>query len=144
MASVREQVLDAVLAMVKAALPDAEVRRNNRKAQGVGPGGSVIIHDGQPGDPDVTLCPLSYTYDHAVELDIAVHESVTDGREARLDEMMSAIGDAIAADRTLGGLCEWVEAHAPAPEDIEIAGAEPLRWAELTLTCVYTTTNPLA
>jgi len=143
MPSHREQVLEAAKALVAAALPFADVSRNGNKPQRIGAGGTVVLHDGDPGEPEVTLSPLRYTYEHPVELDVAAYETASKTREQVLDEMFTAIGAAVELDRTLGGLCEWVEASAPAPEDIEAPGVEPVRWAQLNLTCVYTTSNPL-
>ena len=34
-----------------------------------------------------------------------------------------------AADRTLGGLCDWVEAEAPRPVDLPVEGAASLKAA---------------
>ena len=40
-----------------------------------------------------------------------------------------AIGTALEADRTLGGLCDWVEPEAPASVDLPIEGAAALKAA---------------
>jgi len=49
MTSKREAVLKAVTARIVAALPGAEVKRNLAKAERIGPGGLVVIRDGDPG-----------------------------------------------------------------------------------------------
>lgn len=144
MASKREQVLDGVLGMAVAALPYANVGRNMTKPERPEPGGMVNIGDGDPGDPEVLLSPLSYTYSHRVRLDVAAYEGATKSREQVLDEMFQALSAAIEADRTLGGLCEWIEPVAPSPDDAETSGTELVRWAEFELICVYTTSSPLA
>lgn len=144
MASKREQVLGAVLAMLVAAVPYAKVRRNVKKPTSIDPGGTVILYDGDPGEPEVTMSPLAYTYDHQVFVDVAAYPTATSDSGEVLDNLLAAIGKAIEADRTLGGVCEWTEPKAPAPQDAEVQGAEPVRWAELTVVCTYTTTNPLA
>lgn len=144
MASRREQVVDALFQMLKAALPNAKVRRNVKKPTSVDPGGTVIVYDGDPGEPEVTMSPLAYTYDHQVFVDVAAYPTATDDASGLLDRLLGDIGAAIRADRTLGGVCEFLEAKAPAPADAEVTGAEPVRWAELTLVCTYTTNDPLA
>lgn len=144
MASKREQVLDAVLAMVRAALPNAEVERNVDKAERPAPGGNVIISDGDPGEPEIDYSPLSYNWQHRIGLSFLAYNGVSDdGRAAALDEMFEAVGDAMAADRTLGGLVRWLDAEAPAPEDLEVLGAESGRWADLAMTAEYSTKTPL-
>ena len=56
----------------------------------------------------------------------------------------AAIGTALEADRTLGGLCDWVEPEAPASVDLPIEGAVALKAAVITVVLHYTTTGPLA
>ena len=43
------------------------------------------------------------------------------------DSLIAAIGTALEADRTLGGLCDWVEPEAPASVDLPIEGAAALK-----------------
>lgn len=143
MASRREQVLAAVKTLLAGALPNADVKRNQAKAERIGPGGSVIIRDGEPGEPEVDLSPLRYHYMHRIPLEIAVYESATLTREERLDQVLSAIGGAVEGDRTLGGLCEYLEAEAPSTDDLEVMGALAGRWADAAIVAHYTTPSPL-
>ena len=75
MPSKRETVLGAVKALVAAALPGAEVKRNLAKPERIPPGGLVVIRDGDPGEPDVTLSPVFYLYTHRIPVEIAAFES---------------------------------------------------------------------
>ena len=143
MASKRETVLAAVKSLVAAALPGAEVKRNLVKAERIPPGGLVVLRDGDPGEPKVSLSPLTYLYSHRIPLEIAAYESATLTREQVVDVMLGAIGTAIMANRTLGGLCDWIEAEAPVTDDIEALGALPGRFADLAILAVYATTDPL-
>ncbi|MDP3853154.1 hypothetical protein [Phenylobacterium sp.] len=144
MSSKREQVLEGVKAMFIAALGSgADVARNRDAPQRVGPGGNVIIRDGDPGEPDVQLSPLSYTYAHRIVFELAAYESTLKTREEVLDDMLGAIGAAVAADRTLGGLCEWLEPEAPSPDDADPMGSAAIRWTSAGLIAVYSTPNPL-
>jgi hypothetical protein len=143
MTSRREQVLGAVHTLVTSALPSAEVKRNLAKPERVPPGGLVIIRDGDPGEPEVTLSPLTYIYTHRIPIEIAAYETANEAREHVLDDMLAAIGGAVGSSRTLGGLCDFIEAEAPATEDAETAGARAVRWADAVLVAVYGTTDPL-
>ena len=49
----------------------------------------------------------------------------------------------LAADRTLGGLCDWVEAEAPRPVDLAIDGAAGLKAAVIPIVLQYASTDPL-
>ncbi len=104
--------------------------------------GLIILRDGQPGEPEVTLSPLRYHYQHRAELEVVVQ--APNGRASTFDTMIVAIGAAIEADRTLGGLCDWVEPEPPASVDLPIDGAAALKAAVITVVLHYTATGPLA
>ncbi|CAM3930167.1 hypothetical protein [Paracoccus yeei] len=104
--------------------------------------GLIILRDGQPGEPEVTLSPLRCHYQHRAELEIVVQAGT--GRASAFDDLIAAIGAALEADRTLGGLCDWVEPEAPASVDLPIEGAAALKAAVITIVLHYTTTGPLA
>ena len=104
--------------------------------------GLIIQRDGQPGEPEVTLSPLRYHYQHRTELEVVVQAGP--GRATAFDTLIAAIGTALEADRTLGGLCDWVEPEAPASVDLPIEGAAALKAAVITLNLHYSTTGPLA
>ncbi len=104
--------------------------------------GLIILRDGQPGEPEVTLSPLRYHYQHRAELEVVVQ--APDGRASTFDTLIVAIGAAIEADRTLGGLCDWVEPEPPASVDLPIDGAAALKAAVITVVLHYTATGPLA
>jgi hypothetical protein len=56
-------------------------------------------------------------------------------RDAAFDTLTTSIGAALAADRTLGGLCDWVEAEAPRPVDLPVDGAASLKAAVIPVAC---------
>ena len=103
--------------------------------------GLIILRDGNPGEPEVTLSPLSYFYQHRAELEVVIQAG--SGRDALFDALTADIGAALAADRTLGGLCDWVEAEAPEPVDLPIEGAAALKAAVITVVLHYATHDPL-
>ena len=103
--------------------------------------GLLILRDGEPGEPEVTLSPLRYHYQHRAEIE-AVVQGVA--RDAAFDMLCASIGAAIVPDRTLGGLCEWIEAEAPRPVDLPVEGAATLKAAVIPVILHYTTADPLA
>jgi hypothetical protein len=141
--SKREQVISAVETLIKAALPAADVQRNVDKPERPDANGVVIIRDGDPGQPEYSLSPLIYLYTHRIPVEVLAYESPGVSREQALDTMLGSIGVAVAADPTLGGLCDYVEPDAPAPDDLETEGAVSGRWAEIGVIAVYGTSNPL-
>ena len=66
--------------------------------------GLLILRDGEPGEPEVTLSPLRYHYQDRAEIEAVVQGP---NRDAVFDTLCASIGAALAADRALGGLCDW-------------------------------------
>ena len=143
----RLDVLKALADLVRVALPGAKVVGLDDDAaapQSIPASGMVIVRSGDPGDPDVDLSPLAYNWTHRIPLEVSSYASANVSSEEALDEMLTAIDAAIAADRTLGGLCDWVEPQAPLTEDIYTDGTEPPRGADLAVVATYTTATPLS
>ena len=139
MPTTRETILAALHAQLSA-LP-ATVLRGEVLPERVPAAGLVILRDGEPGEPEVTLSPLRYHYQHRAEIEAVVQGA---SRDAAFDTLCASIGAVIAADRTLGGLCDWVEPEAPASVDLPVEGAAALKAAVITVVLHYTTTGPLA
>ena len=140
MPTVRETILAALHARLQPIA--ALVLRDEILPERIPPAGLIILRDGQPGEPEVTLSPLRYHYQYRAELEIVVQAGT--GRASAFDTLIAAIGTALDADRTLGGLCDWVEPEAPASIDLPIEGAAALKAAVITVVLHYTTTGPLA
>ena len=138
--SKREQVAQALKALVAAAVPNATVSRGPAKPGRIYPGGTVLIEDSDPGEPETTLSPLSYSYQHPFGLTVYGWPGST---PADLDALLTPIGSAIAAARTLSGLCEWLEASAPALDDADALGVEAVPSAQLQIVAHYTTASPI-
>lgn len=139
MPTLRETILTALHARVST-LP-ATALRGDVLPERVPPDGLLILRDGEPGEPEVTLSPVAYHYQHRAEIEAIVQGA---NRDAAFDALCSSIGTAIAADRTLGGLCDWVEAEAPRPVDLPVDGAASLKAAVIPVILHYTTADPLA
>jgi len=105
--------------------------------------GLMILRDGDPGDPEVLLSPLLYLFEHRAEIEVVVQASDPTTRDAALDTLLASIGAALAADRTLGGLCDWAEPKAPKPVDLAIEGAATLKAAVVPVILTYATADPI-
>lgn len=138
MPSLRESLL-STLHTALSTLP-ATVLRGESLPERIPAAGLLILRDGEPGEPEVTLSPLTYHFEHQVEIEVVIQGS---DREARFDDLCLDIGTLIASNRTLSGLCDWVEAEAPKPVDLAFEGAASLKAAVLTLTLHYSTSDPL-
>ena len=139
MTSKRETILAALHARLQTLA--APVLRGDVLPERIPATGLIILRDGKPGEPEVTLSPLSYFYEHRAELEVVIQAAT--GRDALFDTLAADIGAALAADRSLGGLCDWVEAEAPEPVDLPIEGAAALKAAVITVVLHYATPDPL-
>lgn len=140
MPTTRELVLGALYARLQPLA--APARRDEVLPERIPAAGLIILRDGQPGEPEVTLSPLRYHYQHRAELEVVVQAGTS--RASAFDDLIAAIGAALEADRTLGGLCDWAEPEAPASVDLPVEGAAALKAAVITIVLHYTTTGPLA
>jgi hypothetical protein len=138
MPTTRETVLSALHALL-GTLP-ATALRGEVLPERAPVAGLLILRDGDPGEPEVTLSPLRYHYRHRAEIEAVVQGMA---RDAAFDTLCASIGAALAANRTLGGLCDWVEAEAPRPVDLAVEGAAGLKAAVIPIVLHYTTADPL-
>lgn len=135
-----EQVLLALLAVLQAGVA-APVKRNDGLTDAIGPEGRVVLQDGDPGEPEYTMSPMTYHFMHRAEIEIYAQD--VDTRDAVFDGLKEQIGLAIAADPLLGGLCDWIEPMAPRPMDLQFEGAMPIKAATINVVLHYSTPNPL-
>ena len=139
MPSTREATLAALHARLLTV--PATTLRGEVLSERVPAAGLLILRDGEPGEPEVTLSPLRYHYQHRAEIEAVVQGA---DRDADFDRLTTSIGAALAADRTLGGLCDWVEAEAPRPVDLPVEGAASLKAAVIPVVLHYSTADQLA
>ena len=137
----REDVLTALLGAIEA-VPAATVKREEPLPEKVPAGGLVILRDGDPGEPEVLLSPLTYLWEHRADIEVIVQKA-PDAAPAALDALLAEVGSALSADRTLGGLVDWVEWSAPQTRDLAIDGTAGLKGAVVTVTLHYASSDPL-
>jgi hypothetical protein len=144
MARREDLVLDALTGRIAAALPAFDVGRSDDLDAELGPL-EAVIRRGDPGEPEVSLSPVSYTYAHAVRLEIAVSGKTKAERETAMSAALTAVDTAIGADRSLGGLVEWLEPGSDITLDsVRQAGAPEILLGEVDLIAVYSIPSPLA
>ena len=141
MPSTRETILTALADLLRT-VPHVPVLRGEVLPERIPSSGLMILRDGNPGEPGVTLSPLMYHYQHRAEVEVIVQTA--EDRDVRFDRLIGRIGAAIAADRTLRGLCDWVEAEAPEPVDLPVEGGATIKAAIVPIILHYAISDPLA
>ena len=139
MPTIRETILTALHARLQTL--SATALRGDVLPERIPSAGLLILRDGEPGEPEVTLSPLTYHYEHRAEIEAVVQGTA---RDIAFDTLCASIGALLAADRTLGELCDWVEAEAPRPVDLPVEGAASLKAAVITVVLHYSLADPLA
>lgn len=137
------RMLQALKALAETALPGSLVRGFDSDAEmprRITAGGCVIGYPGEPGEADVDWSPLTYTFRQRVDVEIAAPGSA--GGDD-LDQMLVALGAAVLADRTLGGVCEWVEAQAAERGSRTGEGVAVVNWALVPIVAEYVTASAL-
>lgn len=136
----REDILAALFAALQA-IPGPAFQRNGVLPTRIPAGGLCILRDGDPGDPEVTLSPLTYIYEHEAALEVLVQVEAT--QDALLDSISEAVGLILEADRTLSGRLDWLEGKAPEAVDLPVEGGEPIKAAVIGIMLHYGTQHPL-
>lgn len=142
MPTTRETVLSALFTILQGIGGGVTILRNEVLPERVSADGLLILRDGTPGEPEVTLSPLRYHWQHRAEIEVFVRGA--SGLDAAFDALAEKVGQAIIADRTLGGRCDWIQNHAPEPVDLAVEGATNIKAAVLMLTVHYVSNDPLA
>lgn len=143
MASKREEALDALTAVIRG-VPGAEVRRGGDLPTRIPSGGILIVRDGTPGEPEVTLSPLIYEYRHRAEIEVITQPPAGADQTALIDLLLQELGAVIDDNRTLGGTVLWTEPSAPETEDLALDGVAGIIAAVVPVELTYITTGPLA
>ncbi|MFA6021449.1 MAG: acyl-CoA transferase [Rhodospirillales bacterium] len=141
MPSLREQVLAALFLQIQQD-QSATVKREEPLPEKVPDGGLVILRDGDPEEPEVLPSPVTYLWQHQAEIEVVVQRPAREAATA-LDALLAELGIALSADRTLGGLVDWIEWSAPQTRDLAIDGAAGLKGAVVTVTLHYASSDPL-
>ncbi len=139
MLTIHETILSALHALLQT--QPVPVLRGAVVPERVPGAGLLLLRDGEPGEPAVTLSPLQYHYQHRAELEAVVQTG--SGRDAAFATLASGVGAVLSADRTLGGLCDWLDAEAPRPVDLPVEGAASLKAAVIPIVLHYSTADPL-
>ena len=134
--SKREQILNALLERLSA-LPDVEVKRNAVLPVKIPDNGLVILRDGNIGEPDIILSPACYVFHHKAELEVVVQQADDADNDAKLDNILEAVGIILKDDVTLSGLIDYM--HADPPEFIEqpVEGGLTIKGAIIPIVLEY-------
>lgn len=143
MASRSEQALVALVDRLRQ-IPDIGVERNSALPERIPEGGLVVVRDGDPGEPEQALGGFEPVYyRHAVELELYAESGDQAIRDQTFDELATAIGTALDADPTLGGLVFGMTCGRPEVMTDAVEGGPAIKTGTITMVLDYEAPSPL-
>jgi len=138
----REAILQALFTLLQT-ITDVTVLRNEAVPEKIPSGGLIILRDGDLGEPETLLSPLSYYWQHRALVEAIVQKGDQAARDLALDGLYRKIALAIAGDRTLGGLCDRITPQAPDSNVLAVEGSPQIKGAIIPIELIYVTADPL-
>ena len=143
MPSKTEQILTALTDRLRT-VPKARVERNTAVPERIPKGGLIVLRDGNPGEPEEALGGIgSIYYAHAIEIEVHVEGGEAADRDAAFDALVVAIGQALDADPTLGGLAFGMTYGRPEVDTEAVIGAPAIKSGTVEIIVEYETETPL-
>ena len=99
--SQRENAIGALFAVIGQLSLGATVRRNAALPERIADHAMAILRDGEMGEPEVSLSPLTYHWQHQVAIELFVADPDASARDARMDGLLVELA---ALSRAVRGL----------------------------------------
>jgi hypothetical protein len=141
--SQRESAIGAMFGVLGQLSLGTAVKRNAALPERVSDHAMAILRDGEMGEPEVSLSPLTYHWQHQVVIELFVADADAAARDARMDGLLSELATLIEADRTLGGVIEYAEIGAPKFDELAPDGSSGIKACLLPVVLYYSSSSPL-
>ncbi len=135
--------LFAVLGQLSLGMSGVAVKRNAALPERVGNHAMTILRDGEMGEPEVSLSPLTYHWQHQVAIELFVADADAAARDARMDGLLTELAGLIEADRTLGGVVEYAEIGSPKFDELAPDGSSGIKACLLPVVLHYSSSGTL-
>ena len=142
--SQRENAIAALFAVLGQLSLGATVKRNAALPERVSDQAMAILRDGEMGEPEVSLSPLTYHWQHQVAIELFVADPDASARDARMDDLLVELATLIEADRTLGGVIEYAEIGSPKFDELAPDGTSGIKACLLPVVLHYSSAGPLS
>ncbi|MBE2191086.1 MAG: acyl-CoA transferase [Alphaproteobacteria bacterium] len=128
---------------LKDSITGLSVLRNEPLPTKVPAEGLLILRDGDPGEPEVTLSPTRYHYQHRAEIEALVQHGDQAQRDTALDALLETVAQALDGQTNLGGLVDYLYIETPDFLSETVEGAPTIKAAVVPVILEYSTSNPL-
>ncbi len=141
--SQRENAIGALFAVLGQLSLGTALKRNTALPERVSDHAMAILRDGEMGEPEVSLSPLTYHWQHQVAIELFVADPDASERDARMDGLLVELAALIELDRTLGGFVEYAEIGPPKFDELAPEGTSGIKACLLPLVLHYSSSGPL-
>ncbi len=140
----RENAIGALFAVLgQLSLGATVVKRNAALPERISDHAMAILRDGEMGEPEVSLSPLAYHWQHQAAIELFVADSDAAARDARMDGLLVELATLIEADRTLGGVIEYADIGPPKFDELAPEGTGGIKACLLPVVLHYSSSGPL-
>ena len=141
--SQRENAIGALFAVLGQLSLGTMVKRNAALPERIADHAMAILRDGEMGEPEVSLSPLTYHWQHQVAIELFVADPDTSTRDARMDGLLTELATLIETDRTLAGVVEYAEIGQPKFDELAPEGTSGIKACLLPVLLHYSSAGPL-
>ncbi len=141
--SQRENAIGALFAVLGQLSLGTTVKRNAALPERIADHAMAILRDGEMGEPEVSLSPLTYHWQHQVAIELFVADPDAAARDARMDGLLTELASLIEADRTLAGVVEYAEIGPPKFDELAPDGSSGIKACLLPVVLHYSSAGPL-
>ena len=141
--SQRENAIGAVFAVLGQLSLVTMVKRNAALPERIADHAMAILRDGEMGEPEVSLSPLTYHWQHQVVIELFVAEPDASAQDTRMDGLLMELAALIEVDRTLGGVIEFAEIGPPKFDELAPDGTGGIKACLLPVVLHYSSSSPL-
>ena len=142
--SQRENAIGALFAVLGQLSLGSTVKRNAALPERVSDQAMAILRDGEMGEPEVSLSPLTYHWQHQVAIELFVADPDASTRDSRMDSLLTDLATLIEADRTLAGVVEYAEIGQPKFDELAPEGTSGIKACLLPVVLHYSSAGPLS
>ena len=142
--SQRENAIGAVFAVLGQLSLVTMVKRNTALPERIADHAMAILRDGEMGEPEVSLSPLTYHWQHQVAIELFVADPDASTRDSRMDGLLTELAFLIETDRTLAGVVEYAEIGQPKFDELAPEGTSGIKACLLPVVLHYSSAGPLS
>ena len=142
--SQRENAIGALFSVLGQLSLGTMVKRNAALPERIADHAMAILRDGEMGEPEVSLSPLTYHWQHQVAIELFVADPDASTRDSRMDGLLTELASLIEADRTLAGVVEYAEIGQPKFDELAPEGTSGIKACLLPVVLRYSSAGPLS